>query len=146
MVFDPAAAPRSPHAFREWYWEQTDWSDDDSVYNCSIAASAIQRWYRCMVELFPDSNQIKDNFQPIGAGYGDYNFTRHICYVSFRPQFANEAWALIRALAAEHRLGTYDPNSDDERSGYAIRFPDDSSSPFAPKRRGIFSFFSRKPR
>jgi hypothetical protein len=145
MVFDPAVAPRSPRAFRSWYREQIDWPEDyDHSAASAVAALAIQSWYRDMRSHFPDSNQPGVEPQAINETYGDYNFTRHVCYVAFRPAVADEAWALIRTLAAQHGLGTYNPNSDDERSSDCIRFPDGILEPDPPGRGGIFSFFRSK--
>ena len=143
MVFDPASAPRSPRAFRAWYREQTDWTDDYD--DPSIATPAIHSWYREMTARFPDGNQPGVDPQSIDETYGDYNFTRDVCYVAFRPQVADEAWALIRMLAAQHQVGTYDPNSDDERNNDCICFPDGPLGPDAPSQGGIFSFFRRTP-
>ena len=145
MVFDPAVAPRSPRAFRSWYREQIDWPEDyDHSAESSMTAPAIQSWYREMRSRFPDANQPGVDLQAIDETYGDYNFTRHICYVAFRPAVADEAWALILTLAARHGLGTYDPNSDDERSNQSIRFPDGPLGPDEPTRGGFFSFLRSK--
>ncbi len=144
MVFDPTVAPRGPRAFREWYSDQTDWpEDDDADISSSIAGPAIQSWYRAITARFPDANLPDVDPQAVDENYGDYNFTRHICYVAFRPSIADEAWALIRKLAKERSLGTYDPNSDDERSNDSIRFPDGQLTPDAPTRGGLFSIFRR---
>jgi hypothetical protein len=142
MVFDPASAPRSPRAFRAWYRDQTDWTDDCN--DPSIATSAIQGWYREVATRFPDANQPGVDPRVIDETYGDYNFTGHICYVAFRPRVADEAWALIQAVAAKHQLGTYDPNSDDEFNNDCIRFPDGPLSPDGPTDGGMFRFFGRK--
>jgi hypothetical protein len=143
MVFDPASAPRDHRDFRSWYYEQTDWPDDYDP-DPSVTTPGIQSWYRQMVSHFPDANVPGVDSQAIDERYGDYNFGKHICYVAFRPNVANEAWARVRSFAADHGLGTYDPNSDDERSGDSIRFPDDPDRADVPERGAIRGFFGRK--
>jgi len=144
MVFDPTVAPRSPKGFRAWYRVQTDWTDDDAYSDSSVSVPAIQSWYREMTTRFPDANQPVVDAGAINETYGDYNISRSIYYVAFRPQVADDAWVLIQALAAKHQLGTYDPNSDDERSNDCIRFPDGPLDPDLPSSGGLFSFFRRK--
>lgn len=144
MVCDPASAPRDQRAFRAWYREQTDWADNDDCYDPSITSPAIQSWYRQMTSQFPDANSPGLDLRAIDERYGDYNFGRHICYVALRSDVAVEAWALTQSIAAQHQLGTYDPNSDDERSGDSIRFPDGPIRPDSPDRGGILSFFGKK--
>lgn len=143
MVFDPASAPRDHRDFRSWYYEQTDWPDDDD-HDPSITTPGIQSWYRQMIAHFPDANVTGVDPGAIDERYGDYNFGKHICYVAFRPNVANEAWALVQSFAAELGLGTYDPNSDDGRSGNSIRFPDGPVRADVPDRGGIRSFFGKR--
>jgi hypothetical protein len=143
MVFDPASAPRDHRDFRSWYYQQTDWPDDYD-HDPSITTPGIQSWYQQMIVHFPDANVQGVEPQAIDERYGDYNFAKHICYVAFRSTVANEAWALVQSFAADNGLGTYDPNSDDERSGASIRFPDGPVSVDVPERRGIRSFFGRR--
>ena len=143
MVFDPTSAPRDHRDFRSWYYEQTDWPDDYD-HDPSISTPAIQSWYRQMVTHLPDANTPGIDPAVIDERYGDYNFGKHVCYVAFQPDVANEAWARVRSVAAEEGLGTYDPNSDDERSGDSIRFPDSPAFAVAPVRGGMRSFFGKR--
>lgn len=125
MVFDSASAPRDHRDFRSWYYEQTDWPDD-YAHDPSITTPGIQSWYGQMIAHFPDANVTGVDPKAINERYGDYNFGKHICYVAFQPNVTNEARALVQSFAVRLGLGTYDPNSDDERSGDSIRFPDGS--------------------
>lgn len=143
MVFDPPSAPRDHRDFRSWYYEQTDWPDD-YAHDPSIATPGIQSWYRQMTAHFPDANVSGVDPSARDERHGDYNFGRHICYVAFQPNVADEAWALVRSFVAANELGTYDPNSDDERSGDSIRFPDGSVLADVPDRGGILSFFGKR--
>jgi hypothetical protein len=97
MVFDPRSAPRDHRAFRSWYYEQTDWPDDYD-HDPSVTTPAIQSWYRQMSQDFPDANVPEFDSRATDERYGDYNFGKHICYVAFRPNVADEAWARVRPL------------------------------------------------
>ena len=97
-----------------------------------------------MIAHFPDANMPGGGSRAIDERYGDYNFGKHVCYVAFRPNVADEAWARVQSFAADHGLGTYDPNSDDERSGDSIRFPDGPDAASAAERSGMRGFFGRK--
>ncbi len=147
MVFDPNGAPRSPSAFRQWYFAETKWAQGDDNFDPKFATKCLQDWYQGMIDHHPNLVLAEDDAE-VGEHWADYTFGQHLIYVSMTPRHANEALERSDALASELNLGRYYPMDDDGRSDACIRFPDGLLEPDPPAqpRQGFFArlFGSKK--
>ena len=123
VVFDPSGAPREGKAFRQWFFETSEWADGELNFNPNHSSPPLQQWYQAMSERFPDLGQAREDADA-DERWVDYTFGRHLIQVSMTPKFANEAWSLAREKAKELGLGYYDCMSDNGKDNRTIVFPD----------------------
>jgi hypothetical protein len=114
MVFEPSVAPRDRAAFMEWYAQQTEWAEDHSYDDPSVASPALQAWFAEMAEQFPPlngpaSDPEADTDNPKLA---DHCIGRNVIYSAFRWSVADQAHSAMRALAIKHGVGFFHASDD----------------------------------
>ena len=124
MVFEPTAAPRDPHEFREWYRVQAEWAEDRDYSNPAGAAPKLVEFYHAMRNHFPamngpDATQ-DDNELERSA---DYCIGSHVIYATFPWSLAEEVYPVFRETAVQTGVGFYDVSGDDGEG--EIYFPGD---------------------
>jgi hypothetical protein len=107
MVFDPAAAPAKRPAFLDWYDQQTDWHDDRSWDDPTVAAPSLQAFHADMIAAFPAASAHDEE-----SGT-DYTIGPSLIYMSFLDwDKIDQAHETVFRLAGKHRLGFFDVSSD----------------------------------
>ncbi|WP_201000929.1 hypothetical protein [Paenibacillus glycanilyticus] len=109
----------------EWYDRQVDWLEDHSYNDPSVCSEALQRLYKKLSEHFPNMNVDDEIFEAMEeAGtenrLTDYSLGSVVIYAAFAYSVADEAYATLRELAVECKVGFFDVSSDEG----AIIFPD----------------------
>lgn len=110
MVFDPAAAPRDRTAFLTWFEQQTEWSEGHSYDDPAVTSENLATWYAAMRRAFP--NMIGPDAYDIDADdenprVTDYSIGKSVIYAAFAWSQTEAAYAVMRRLAAEHRVGFF---------------------------------------
>jgi len=111
MVFERSKAPGTKAAFMEWYAKQTEWSEDHDYGTIGVASPALQSWFMAMKEEFPPMNgefAPADVDEEMESRLTDYCIGYDVIYASFAWSMAEEAYDLVRKLAAEHGVGFFD--------------------------------------
>jgi hypothetical protein len=113
LVFAPEAAPRDGAAFRAWFEEQAEWSEDHSYDDPAATTSGLASWFHAIRARFPAMNGpfASQNYDDVRVS--DYCIGRHVIYVAFTWSVADEAYAEVRRLAREFEVGFYDVSGDD---------------------------------
>ena len=121
MVFRADAAPREIEQFSEWFSAQTEW-DEDIDYNDHLhTAPPLKEWFLEMQQTFPSLNGPLANDDAIDdPKTTDYSIGADIIYASFTWGVAKSAFKQAFKLAAKHKTGFYDPQSNE------LFFPDNN--------------------
>ena len=128
MVFDPDIAPRERGAFRAWFKQEAEWSEDRDYSDPIGADSRLVAFYHAMRTHFPAMNgpdATQDDDQLDRAA--DYCIGSAVIYATFPWSLAEEVYPLFRQLAVDHEVGFYDV-SGDEGEG-EIYFPGNALRP-----------------
>jgi hypothetical protein len=128
MVFDPDVAPRERGAFRTWFEQHTEWSEDRDYSDPAGADPRLVAFYHAMRNHFPamngpDATQDDDEIDRAA----DYCIGSKVIYATFPWSLAEEIYPLFRNSAVECAVGFYDV-SGDEGDG-EIYFPGDALRP-----------------
>ena len=116
MVFEKTKAPRDKKSFLDWYFKETEWSEDHDYANPAVASPALQSWYKEMINTFPNMNapDLPDtDDEEIDSHYTDYSIGHNIIYAAFAWSVAEEAYLYMKSLAKKHGVGFFDVSGDD---------------------------------
>lgn len=116
MVFEVTKAPKTKKEFMDWYEKLTEWEEDHSYDDISVASPALQSWYQEMRKSFPVMNgpdraseEEMDADEESGEyRISDYSIARDAIYVSFSWSQAEAAYQTMRTLANKHKVGFFD--------------------------------------
>lgn len=120
MVFNPAVAPKNQAAFLYWYKEQAKWMENHDYYDPKVCTEGLSNWFMEIKESFPPMNGPfalevpNDENAP-----ADYSIGKDVIYVAFGWIFADQAYPLVKNLAAKHQVGFFDTSGNSD-----IFFPD----------------------
>lgn len=130
LVFDPASAPGTPAALREWYDEVVRWAEGHDYADAANCAPLLQAWYRDIIIDFPALNgpDRPTNFGDIPSWtLTDYSCARHAIYVGFARGVPG--YKRARHLCEKHRIGLLEASEADgkvlgptEGGGYGLLF------------------------
>ena len=128
MVFDPEVAPRERSAFRAWYQQQTQWTEDRDYSDPAGTTQSLLRFYHAIREHYPamngpDATQDDDLIDRAG----DYSIGASMIYATFPWSLAEEVYPRFRAAAVDCGVGFYDVSGDE--GGGEIYFPGDTPHP-----------------
>lgn len=123
MVFEVSATPKTRKEFMEWYGVQTQWSEDHSYQDHSVASEALQDWFKEMIEFFPPMNGPLASDDIDDPKVTDHCIGKHVIYSAFAWSVAEEAYLNMRELAIKHSVGFFDVSADNGE----ILFPGESS-------------------
>lgn len=113
-VFDPDAAPPSRVEFRNWFDEQTQWSESHGYNDPEVLVSALRNWFLEMIIRFPPMNGPLRSSNPDDPRVTDYSLGKNIIYGAFAGSVGTAAYQKAFELAQKHRVGFY--NLSDEPS------------------------------
>jgi hypothetical protein len=107
MVFDPAAPPKAPDAFVDWFKIETSWSEPHSYDDPDVATPALHAWLLDMAPKFvPMNGPLAPTDPDFDSPYvTGYSIGSAVIYVDFRWSVAQEAFDQVFALAAKHQVG-----------------------------------------
>ena len=114
MVFDPTKAPRATlDDFWAWHLELSEWDEDHSYDDVTVAAPALQGWYRDMLLSFPAMNgpdavateSLDVDRRPRRS---DYRIAHDAIYVDFHRSELEDARNTALRLAYRHGVGFFD--------------------------------------
>lgn len=117
MVFETTKAPNTKKEFMEWYFKQTEWSEEHDYASVSVTSEALKNWFMEMKETFPPMNgeyapsddEIDEETENCLT---DYSIGRDVIYASFAWSVSEKAYELMRNLAQKHGVGFFDVSSD----------------------------------
>jgi hypothetical protein len=112
MVFEASAAPKTRQEFMAWYEAQTEWSEDHSYQDHSVASEALQNWFKEMIEYFPPMNGPLATDDLDNPKITDHCIGRTVIYSAFPWPEAEEAYSKMRELAIKHSVGFFDVSSE----------------------------------
>lgn len=110
MVFDPAAAPRDRTAFLTWFEQQAEWSEGHSYNDPAVTSENLATWYAAMRGEFPNMNgpgAYDIDADGENPRVTDYSIGKSVIYTAFAWSQTEAAYATMRRLAAEHRVGFF---------------------------------------
>lgn len=118
MVFERTKAPRTKEEFLKWYEKQAEWDEDHDYSSIEVSSPALQNWFMEMKDAFPPMNgpySPDDTLldESLEAHLTDYCIGRDVIYTSFAWSLAEEAYSLMRQLAAKHNVGFFDASGPD---------------------------------
>ena len=56
MVFEKNAAPKNRKDFMEWYYNQTEWTEEHSYDDPSVTSNNLRNWFMEIIKKFPQMN------------------------------------------------------------------------------------------
>ena len=121
MVFEPSAAPRDRVSFMAWYDKQMQWSEDHRYDDPEVTSKRLQAWFQEMIHSYPPM------CGPLACDDVDdpkvthYSIGRDVIYAAFSWSCAEDAYAAMRRLALQHKVGFFDVSAADGE----IFFPHD---------------------
>lgn len=120
MVFNPAAAPRNQKAFMVWYQQQAKWVENHDYNNPEVSSKELHNWFIEIKETFPPMNgpYASDDVSE-DQTLADYSIGQDMIYVAFGWVFADQAYPLVKNLAAKYQVGFFDASGNSD-----IFFPD----------------------
>ncbi|PDT77673.1 hypothetical protein [Bradyrhizobium sp. C9] len=112
MVFEPSVAPEERKSFLEWYGQQTKWSEGHSYNDPSVSTPSLQAYFQDIIKVFPAMNGPfrSDDFDD--PKVTDHCVGRHVIYSAFTWSCAEQAYSVVRQLAAKHRIGFFDVSAE----------------------------------
>ena len=111
MVFDKDAAPRDRDAFLAWFDEQTQRTETHGYNDPGVPTAPLQSWFRELVQTFPAMNgplAVESDSPKVT----DFSVGQSVIYCAFAWSQADEAYKLVKELAAKHGVGFFDVSSD----------------------------------
>lgn len=106
-VFDSDVAPRSRVEFRDWFDEQTEWSELHGYDDPEVPVLALRNWFLEMIATFPPMNGPLRSSNPDDPRVTDYSLGTHIVYGAFAGSVGAAARRTAFELARKHRVGFY---------------------------------------
>jgi hypothetical protein len=106
-VFDADAAPRSRVEFRNWFDEQSKWSEPHGYNDPEVPGSALRNWFFEMIITFPPMNGLLRSSNADDPRVSDYSLGRHMIYGAFAGSVGAAAHQRALELAKKHRVGFY---------------------------------------
>ncbi|MGE8319702.1 MAG: hypothetical protein ACN6O3_13225 [Comamonas sp.] len=131
MVFSPAAAPREPQAFAQWYAAQTEWPEHHDYEDPAVTSPSLKAWFLDMIGPYPALNGpfAEDEPPDDESVLTDYSIGRHLVYAAFASSQAAHARERAFELAALHCVGFFDLSAQpatvwlpDGTNGLALAF------------------------
>lgn len=113
MVFDPSATPRGRKAFMKWYNQQTQWTETHGYNNPDVPTAPLRAWFQEIIKTFPPMNGPLASDDMDDPKVTDYSVGQTVIYAAFAWSQAEAAYALVKSLAARHRVGFFDISSFD---------------------------------
>ncbi len=155
MVFEPTAAPRERQAFLDWFDGQAEWSEDHGYDDPKVSSPALQAWFAAVITTFPPMNgpyaRATDS-QHEDSMTADYCVGRDVIYVAFSWSRAQQAYDLVRSLAARTGIGFYDVSSSlgevwlpDGRGGMVLQHRDESAARVQDRRAALAAWVAGGP-
>jgi hypothetical protein len=114
LVFEPSVAPRDHADFKAWWDEQSKWSEDHGYNDVHVCTPGLQSWYNEITKSFPNLNGPGVDYDDINDNHTDYSLGRSVIYAAFAWSQAENAYPLVRELAAKHGIGFYDVSGNGE--------------------------------
>jgi hypothetical protein len=128
MVFEASAAPRDRDQFEQWYAAQTEWTEPHGYDDPNVASPTLRKWYEAITKTYPNMNSPDLTDEDFDTALpSDYSIGTNVIYAAFAWTEAENAYPLVRQLAAEHGVGFYDVS--DDQDGQEIYFPGDELRP-----------------
>jgi hypothetical protein len=117
VVFDPAAAPPEHDAFMVWYRAQTSWEETRAYDDPAVCMPNLRALVLDLVAQFPALNGPLSprEFHADESASADYSMGREVVYVAFAWSRAQQAYGVVRELAAKHAVGFFDVSGKDEQ-------------------------------
>jgi hypothetical protein len=112
MVFEPSAAPHERQKFLEWYRLQTKWSEDHSYNDPIVSTPSLQEYFRDITNIFPAMNGPFGSDDVDNPKVTDHCVGRNVIYSAFAWSCAEQAYTVVRQLAAKHRIGFFDVSAE----------------------------------
>jgi len=128
MVFEAAVAPKSREDFMAWFGEQTEWSEDHSYQDHTVASAPLQAWFKEMVDFFPAMNGPLASDDVDDPKVTDHCIGQDVIYSAFAWSVAEEAHPKMRELAIKHSVGFFDVSANEGE----ILFPSQTGSTNKP--------------
>ena len=126
MVFEKSKAPSTYEDFIEWFYKQTQWSEEHDYMSSSVTTPSLRSWFMEMKDVFPPMNgEYSPNDDLIEADENleehltDYGIGNNVIYMAFAWSLAEEAYNLVTQLAIKHAVGFFDVSGNEE-----VIFPD----------------------
>ena len=110
MVFSPAAAPKEPQAFAQWFAAQTEWPEHHDYEDPGVTSPSLKAWFLDMIGQYPALNGpfAEDEKPDDDSVLTDYSIGRHLIYAAFASSQAERARQHMFELAARHCVGFFD--------------------------------------
>lgn len=118
MVFEKSKAPRDRKEFTDWYYNQTEWSEDRDYNSIEGTSDKLKSWFMEMIETFPPMNgEFSDdsNFDDPDreSCITDYCIGSAVIYTAFAWSVCEEAYNKMRELAEKHDVGFFNVSADE---------------------------------
>ena len=112
MVFEHSVAPKERQKFLAWYGQQTKWSEGHSYNDPSVSTPSLQAYFQDIIDIFPAMNGPfrSDDFD--NPKVTDHCVARNVIYSAFAWSCTEEAYGVVRQLAAKHRIGFFDVSAE----------------------------------
>jgi len=119
MVFEKNAAPKNRKDFMEWYYNQTEWTEEHSYDDPAITSNNLRNWFMEIIKKFPPMNgpfapsdDELDNMEN-DSYVTDYSVGKDVIYAAFAWSLAKEAYITVKKMAKEYDVGFFDVSSDE---------------------------------
>jgi hypothetical protein len=114
MVFEPTAAPADREGFLAWFAAQIEWGEEHDYDDPRVSSPALRAWFQAAIATFPPANgpyASASDAQEENLMTADYSVGREVIYVAFAWSKAQQAYDLVRSLAAQAGVGFFDVSS-----------------------------------
>lgn len=120
MVFERKKAPVKYKDFLDWYGKESEWTEDHNYDDPVVSSSALQEWYREMIQTFPamngpdaPSDEELNEDEDLELHLTDYCIGSNVIYAGFSWSLMDEAYELTKRLAQKHGVGFFDVSGKD---------------------------------
>ena len=113
MVFKTKSAPNTEVEFKDWYHEQTKWSEGHSYDDPENTCAELKDWFLEMIKIFPAMNgpYAKPDVNDKDDRVTDYCIGRDLIYICFSWSEADEAYNNTIQFAKKYQLGFFEVSS-----------------------------------
>lgn len=118
MAFEKSKAPRDRKEFTDWYYNQTEWSEDRDYNSIEGTSDKLKSWFMEMIETFPPMNgefSDESSFDDPDkkSCVTDYCIGSAVIYTAFAWSVCEEAYNKMRELAEKHDVGFFNVSAED---------------------------------